>query len=88
MVGTGSLTSPLREEVTREDRPPGVNNANDVLMAIKERARRQKRGARNLPAEEDSEARKPESFYGFNPLPPRGRAVSNELIDQLRDGLG
>jgi hypothetical protein len=27
----------------------------------------------------------PESFYGFEPLPARGAAVSNELIDKLRD---
>lgn len=69
--------------------------ADDVLMAVKERARRQKRSAGDLLSElarealthryqEDSKAKKPKSFYGFDPLPPRGEAVSNELIDKLR----
>jgi len=31
-------------------------------------------------------AKKPESFYGFDPLPHRGGPVSKELIDALRDG--
>jgi selenide,water dikinase len=30
----------------------------------------------------------PESFYGFDPLPPRGGVVSNEVIDRLRDEDG
>ncbi len=35
------------------------------------------------------EAKEPERFFGFEPLPPRGRPVSNELIDKLReDDLG
>jgi hypothetical protein len=70
--------------------------ADDVLMAVKERARRQKRSAGDLLSElarealthryrEDSEAKKPKSFYGFEPLPPRGGTVSNELIDKLRE---
>jgi len=70
--------------------------ADDVLMAVKERARRQKRSAGDLLSElarealtrryrEDPEAKKPKSFYGFEPLPPRGGAVSNELIDKLRE---
>ncbi|HEX7181433.1 MAG TPA: antitoxin [Thermoanaerobaculia bacterium] len=70
--------------------------ADDVLMAVKERARRQKRSAGDLLSElarealthryrEGSEAKKPKSFYGFDPLPPRGEAVSNELIDKLRE---
>ena len=70
--------------------------ADDVLMAVKERARRQKRSAGDLLSElarealphryrESSEGKKPKSFYGFDPLPPRGEAVSNELIDKLRE---
>jgi hypothetical protein len=51
--------------------------ADDVLLAVKERARQQKRSAG------DSKAKKPKSFYGFDPLPPRGEPVSNELIDRL-----
>jgi hypothetical protein len=70
--------------------------ADDVLMAVKERARRQKRSVGDLLSElarealtrrhrEDSEVKKPKSVYGFDPLPPRGEAVSNELIDKLRE---
>ena len=70
--------------------------ADDVLMAVKDRARRQKRSAGDLLSElarealthryrEDSEAKKSKSFYGFDPLPPRGVPVSNELIDKLRE---
>lgn len=55
----------------------------DVLMAVKERARRQKRSTRDLLSElarealthryrEGSEVKKPKSLYGFDPLPPRG----------------
>lgn len=35
-----------------------------------------------VPADEVAE---PEAFYGFEPLPHRGPAVSNELIDRLRE---
>jgi len=31
------------------------------------------------------DARTGESFHGFEPLPPRGQAISNELIDRLRE---
>jgi hypothetical protein len=66
--------------------------AEDVLLAVKERARRQGRSAGEVlselardaltrpPAHEVAE---PESFYGFEPLPHRGPAVSNGLIDRL-----
>lgn len=70
--------------------------ADDVLMAVKERARRQKRSAGDLLSElarealthryrEESAAKKPKGVYGFDPLPSRGEAVSNELIDRLRE---
>jgi hypothetical protein len=70
--------------------------ADDVLMAVKDRARRQKRSAGDLLSElarealthryrQDVGAKEPKSFYGFDPLPSRGRAVSNELIDKLRE---
>lgn len=69
--------------------------ADDVLLAVKERARRQKRSAGEVLSElarealtrryRLSEVREPESFYGFEPLPHRGEAVSNELIDRLRE---
>ena len=70
--------------------------ADDVLLAVKDRARRQKRSAGELLSELAREALthrhrgvgEPESFYGFEPLPPRGATVSNQLIDRLRDEDG
>ncbi|HTQ10403.1 MAG TPA: hypothetical protein VMI31_10055 [Fimbriimonadaceae bacterium] len=69
--------------------------ADDVLLAIKERARREKRSAGGVLSEvarevlmnqhRVSEVAEPESFYGFEPLPPRGTVVSNDLIDKLRE---
>jgi hypothetical protein len=69
--------------------------ADDVLLAVKERARREKRTAGEILSEvarevlthrhRVSEVSEPDSFYGFEPLPPRGKAVSNELIDKLRE---
>lgn len=70
--------------------------AEDVLMAIKETAQQQKRSAGDLLSElarealshryrELSEVDKPKGVYGFDPLPPCGKPVSNELIDKLRD---
>ena len=67
----------------------------DVLAAVKERARREKRSAgailsevartgltsAGLQAERGGEA----SFYGFTPLTHRGRAVTNTLVDILRE---
>jgi hypothetical protein len=34
---------------------------------------------------EGSAPKKPKSVYGFEPLPPRGGTVFNELIDKLRE---
>lgn len=78
-----------------------LNIADDVLYAVKERARREKRsagevlsdlarealtgGGRGARRREADEVAEPESFYGFEPLPHRGPAVSNELIDRLRE---
>jgi hypothetical protein len=70
--------------------------ADDVLMAVKERALRQKRSVGDLLSElarealthrsrETTESGKPKSFYGFDPLPRRGKTVSNELINKLRE---
>ena len=69
--------------------------ADDVLLAVKDRARREKRSAGELISELAREALThrnratgddvPEPFFGFAPLPPRGEAISNELIDRLRD---
>jgi hypothetical protein len=69
--------------------------ADDIHLAVKERARREKRSAGDVLSElarealthrrRGSEVAEPESFYGFEPLPHRGEAVSNELIDRLRE---
>jgi hypothetical protein len=69
--------------------------AEDVLLAVKDRARREKRSAGELLSELAREAltnrhrisrvTESESFYGFEPLPSRGEAVSNELIYRLRE---
>lgn len=68
----------------------------DVLLAVRERARREGRTAGAvlselarqvltlgaLPTDVDAA----ESFCGFQPLPHRGGVVSNELVDRLREG--
>ena len=69
--------------------------ANDVLQAAKERARREKkstglviselaRSALGAPPPAKS-VREPKATYGFRPFAKRGRIVSNELIDKLRE---
>lgn len=78
-----------------------LNIADDVLIAVKERARREKRtagevlsdlarealtgGERRRGRYAASEVAESESFFGFEPLPHRGPAVSNDLIDRLRE---
>lgn len=72
-----------------------LNIADDVLMAVKERARREKRTAGAVLSDlarraltnpgGELQSAEPRRFYGFAPLPHRGAAVSNELIDRLRD---
>ncbi|KHO18130.1 CopG family transcriptional regulator [Mycolicibacterium setense] len=67
----------------------------DVLMAVKERARREKRTAgevlsdlarQALTQQQSGTPRTgPENFYGFEPFEHRGPAVSNALVDRLRD---
>jgi len=64
----------------------------DVLLAVQEQARREKRSvgavlsdlarqAINGPAAPATGSDR----HGFTPLPRRGPVVSNELIDRLRD---
>jgi hypothetical protein len=69
--------------------------ADDVLLAAKERSRREGRSLGDVisdlarrgllyagvPGDIAEEA----GFYGFEPLPRRGPAVSNEWIDRLRE---
>lgn len=75
-----------------------VELADDVLFAVRDRARRERRSlgavlsdlareALTRPAESDGVAETP-ALYGFEPLPRRGPAVSNELIDRLREDEG
>lgn len=69
--------------------------AEDVLFAVKERARRERRTAGEVLSDlarqgllrgpSAGEVAETESFYGFEPLPRRGPAVSNELVDRLRE---
>jgi hypothetical protein len=64
----------------------------DVLFAVRERARREGRTAGAVLSELAREALtgrhrarslKGTGRHGFEPLPPRGAAVSNALIDRL-----
>lgn len=66
----------------------------DIWFAVKERARRENRSAGQVLSDLARQALigprvegtgTQESFYGFDPIPPRGTPVSNALIDQLRD---
>jgi hypothetical protein len=69
--------------------------AEDVLQAAKERARRERRSTGEVLSDLAREAlvgaprrdeRAPtESFFGFEPFPRRGAAVSNALVDRLRE---
>lgn len=64
----------------------------DVLLAVQERARREKRAAgavlsdlaRKALSSPEGTSDQP-SRHGFRPLPARGALVSNALIDRLRD---
>lgn len=67
----------------------------DVLLAVKERARRENRTAGEVLSElarqaltqpqSSTESGRGADFYGFEPFEHRGPAVSNALVDQLRD---
>ncbi len=67
----------------------------DVLYAVQERARREKRTAgqvlselarQALTAQPHRQSEDPATeHHGFQPLPRRGAAISNALIDRLRE---
>jgi hypothetical protein len=67
----------------------------DVLLAVKERARREHRSAGAVLSDLAREAltrehergvdRRTRGRHGFEPLPHRGEAISNALIDKLRE---
>ena len=70
----------------------------DVLLAVKERARREKRTAGEVLSDLARQALtqqrpagsgpEPHGFYGFEPFEHRGAAVSNALVDRLRNEEG
>lgn len=70
----------------------------DVLLAVKERARRENRTAgevlsdlarQALTQQQHSDpSTASESFFGFEPFEHRGPAVSNALVDRLREEEG
>ena len=70
-----------------------LNIADDVLRAAQERAKREGRSAGDVLSDLAREAltgrhRPPASrgeLHGFEPFPNRGAAVSNALIDELRN---
>ena len=71
-----------------------LNLDDDVLLAVRERARRQRRTAgavlsdlarTAMTAPESAAPATGRPWHGFAPLPHRGGTVSNALIDQLRD---
>jgi hypothetical protein len=67
----------------------------DVLLAVKERARREGRTVGQVLSDlarqaltgqpPAAAAEQSQAFHGFVPLPHRGKAVSNALIDRLRE---
>lgn len=69
--------------------------AEDVLAAVKERARREKRSAGKVlsdlarqaltGAASGEEVAEPEAFFGFVPRPHRGVVVTDELVQRLRE---
>lgn len=66
--------------------------ADDVLVAVRERARREGRSAGDVLSDLAREALTGpgdasgvEEVHGFRPFPRRGAAVSNALIDRLRE---
>jgi hypothetical protein len=71
----------------------------DILAAARELGRRERRtvgkvisslarrALTGLPSAPNAVA-EPVSFYGFEPLPPRGVVVTDELIDRLREENG
>lgn len=72
----------------------------DVLAAVKELGRRQRKTAGAIlselarsallrdPGEKREEAREPRAFYGFRPLPAGGVLVTDALINRLREDAG
>jgi hypothetical protein len=93
-----ALTSPHHASARPRTRRTTLDIDPDVLSAVKDRARRERRSAgavlsdlarRALTAPTQPEpADDGASFHGFRPLPSGGRIVSEETIERLRDELG
>jgi hypothetical protein len=68
-----------------------LNLDEDVMLAVKERARRERRTAGEVLSDLARQALAGGAAparggaHGFRPLPHRGRPVSNALIDRLRE---
>ena len=72
-----------------------INIDDDVLLAAKSLARRDGSGVGAVISElarkglnggsVDDLAPENDGFHGFRPLPKRGKPVTNELIDRLRE---
>jgi hypothetical protein len=68
-----------------------LNVDDDVLLAVRERARRERRTAGEVLSELARQALTAgpraagDDLHGFRPLPHRGPPVSNSLIDHLRE---
>lgn len=74
----------------------------DLLIAVKEIAKRESRSAGDVTSEllrralacegsagvAGNEVKEVDAVYGFRPFPRRGGIVTNQLIDQLRDESG
>ncbi len=78
-----------------------LNIDDDLLIAVKEVARRESKSAgtvvsdllrQSLSPEEgdglEGQATDPGAEFGFRPFPKRGVVVTNELIDRLREEMG
>lgn len=71
--------------------------ADDVLVAAKERAKREhktigeviselaRRALTAAPTHKALQAEQPKAVYGLRPFPSRGNIVTNEAIDKLRE---
>lgn len=71
-----------------------MNLDEDVLLAVQERARRERRSAGQVLSDLARQALTSghvppvalaTAHHGFQPLPSRGGAISNALIDRLRE---
>jgi hypothetical protein len=72
----------------------------DVLLAAKELARRSgttagrvishllRQALTQAPSATTSSTSAPAASHGFRPFPPRGKVVTNEQVDRLRDEEG